>query len=155
MAEREVPLLGVELVDAGDALPGVRSRIAQLFIAIPWPPSWPWQRNPAAVPFLRLHLEHQREKTAVSFDAVTSRVSLSLALNREMDLVVRRRDGQPSALEVIRGLGKRRSFELSYLYAFGREDRGGSGMSPLSNFSSSHGFDLSNGTIGAGVRGNW
>ena len=72
------------------------------------------------MPFLRLDLERKWETTAVEFDAVTSRLSLSVALNREMDLVVRWSDAQPSALEVIRGLGKRRTFELSYVYALGR-----------------------------------
>jgi hypothetical protein len=34
--------------------------------------------------------------------------------------VVRWSDAQPSALEVIQGLGRHRTFELSYVYAFGR-----------------------------------
>jgi hypothetical protein len=120
VAEREVAVLGAEFVDTVDSLPGVSARTARLFVGVPWPPSWPWQRSPAAAPFLRLDLERKWETTAVDFDAVTSRVSLSAALNREMDLVVRWSDAQPSALEAIQGLGKRRTFELSYVYAFGR-----------------------------------
>ena len=53
VAEREVPLLGVELVDAEDALPGVATRTVRGFVGVPWPPAWPWRANEAAVPFLR------------------------------------------------------------------------------------------------------
>jgi hypothetical protein len=118
--DRNVPLLGVELVDAEDALPGVATRTARAFVAVPWPPAWPWQGNDAAVPFLQLDASWRRETSGVDFDAVTWASSLSVALNREMDLVLRWSRSDPTALDIIRGGGRRRTIELAYVYAFGR-----------------------------------
>jgi hypothetical protein len=120
VAERQVPLLGLELLDAEDALPGVATRTVRAFIGVPWPPAWPWQGNEAAVPFLRLDLSRQRQTSGVGFAAVTWASSLSVALNREMDLVLRWSRSDPTALDVIRGIGRRRTIELAYVYAFGR-----------------------------------
>ena len=46
--------------------------------------------------------------------------SLSVALNREMDLVLSWSRSDPTALDIIRGIGQRRTIELAYVYAFGR-----------------------------------
>ncbi len=54
VAERAVPLLGVEVLDTTDTLVGVSSRTARLFVGMPWPPAWPWRASESAVPFLRL-----------------------------------------------------------------------------------------------------
>lgn len=118
--ERNVPLLGLELVDAEDALPGVATRTASAFVGVPWPPAWPWRANEAAVEFLRLDVSWQRRTSGVDFAAVTWASSLSVALNREMDLVLRWSRADPTALDVIRGVGRRRTIELAYVYAFGR-----------------------------------
>ena len=118
--EREVPLLGLELVDAEDALPGVTTRTARIFLGVPWPPAWPWRANEAAVPFLRLDLSRQRQTSGVGFEAVTWASSLSVALNREMDLVLSWSQSDQTALDLIRGIGPRRTIELAYVYAFGR-----------------------------------
>ncbi|HSD67893.1 MAG TPA: hypothetical protein VLF95_14390, partial [Vicinamibacteria bacterium] len=118
--ERNVPLLGIELVDAEDALPGVATRTARAFVGVPWPPAWPWQANDAAVPFLRLEASWQRRTSGVDFEAVTWASSLAVALNREMDLVLSWSRSDPSALDLIRGVGRRRTLELAYVYAFGR-----------------------------------
>ncbi len=120
VAERQVPLLGLELLDAEDALPGVATRTARAFIGVPWPPAWPWRGNESAVPFLRLDLSRQRQTSGPDFAAVTWASSLSVALNREMDLVLRWSRSDPTALDVIRGIGRRRTIELAYVYAFGR-----------------------------------
>jgi hypothetical protein len=118
--ERNVPLLGLELVDAEDALPGVATRTARAFVGVPWPPAWPWQANEAAVPFLRLDVSRQRQTSGIGFEAVTWASSLSVALNREMDLVLSWSRADPTALDIIRGIGRRRTIELAYVYAFGR-----------------------------------
>jgi hypothetical protein len=120
VAERQVPLLGLEMIDAEDSLPGVATRTVRAFVGVPWPPAWPWQGNEAAVPFLRLDLSRQRQTSGVGFEAVTWASSLSASLNREMDLVLRASWADPTALDVIRGVGRQRTIELSYVYAFGR-----------------------------------
>jgi len=120
VAEREVPLLGLEFVDARDALPGVATRTVHAFVGVPWPPAWPWHANEAAVPFLRLDGSRQRQTSGTGFEAVTWASSLSVALNREMDLVLSWSRSDPTALDIIRGIGQRRTIELAYVYAFGR-----------------------------------
>jgi hypothetical protein len=72
------------------------------------------------VPFLRLDLERGRETSGASFRAITWAGSLAASLNREMDLVLRYRHADPTPLDLIRGIGKRRTIELSYVHAFGR-----------------------------------
>ncbi len=120
VAERAVPVLGVEVLDSADALAGVSTRTARLSVGVPWPPEWPWQANESAVPFLRLDLERGRETSGPGFRAITWGGSLTASLNREMDLVLRYRHIDPTPLDLIRGIGKRRTIELSYVYAFGR-----------------------------------
>jgi hypothetical protein len=120
VAERQVPLLGVEVADAGDALPGVTTRTVRAFVGVPWPPAWPWRANEAAVPFLRLDLSRSRQTSGVDFEAVTWASSLSVSLNREMDLVLRWSRSDPTPLDLIRGVGRRRTIKLAYVYAFGR-----------------------------------
>jgi hypothetical protein len=118
--ERNVPLVGLEIVDAENALPGVATQAARAFVGFPWPPAWPWQANDAAVSFLRLDVSWQRQTSGVDFEAVTWSSSLSVSLNREMDLLLRWSRADPTALDLIRGVGRRRTVELAYVYAFGR-----------------------------------
>jgi len=120
VAERLVPLLGVDVAGSEDALPGVTTRTVRAFVGVPWPPAWPWQANEAAVPFLRLDLSWSRQTSGIGFPAVTWASSLSASLNREMDLVFRWSRSEPTALDQIRGIGPRRTIELAYVYAFGR-----------------------------------
>jgi hypothetical protein len=120
VAERNVPLLGLEILDGADDLPGVATREARAFVGVPWPPSWPWQANEAAVPFLRLDVSWRRQTSGFDFRADTWASALSVALNREMDLVLRWSRSDPTALDLIRGVGQRRTIELAYVYAFGR-----------------------------------
>jgi hypothetical protein len=118
--ERPVPLLGVEIRDLADALSGESTRVASLFVGLPWPPAPPWRETEAAVPFVRLGYERQRRVSGLDFEALTHRLTLTIALDREMDLVVGWRYAQPTALDLIRGIGARTTFEASYVYAFGR-----------------------------------
>lgn len=120
VAERALPLLGVEVIDGADALPGVAAQTVRAFVGVPWPPAWPWRESEAAVPFLRLDLERRRERIGSGLEAIAHGVSLTTALNREMDLVLRWSRSDPTPLDMVRGLGEQRTIELSYVYAFGR-----------------------------------
>jgi hypothetical protein len=120
VAERQVPLLGVEVAGSEDTLPGLTTRSVRAFVGVPWPPAWPWQANESAVPFLRLDLARSRETSGTGFVAVTWASSLAVSLNREMDLVLRWSRSDPTALDLIRGVGRRRTIEIAYVYAFGR-----------------------------------
>jgi hypothetical protein len=120
VAERQVPLLGLEVEESEDKLPGVTTRTVRAFVGVPWPPAWPWRANEAAVPFLRLDLSRSRQTSGIGFPAVAWSSSLTASLNREMDLVFRWSRAEPTALDQIRGIGPRRTIELAYVYAFGR-----------------------------------
>jgi hypothetical protein len=56
----------------------------------------------------------------MSFRDETSTARLTVALSRELDLVARFTRREPSALDLIRGVGRRDTFELSCVYARGR-----------------------------------
>jgi hypothetical protein len=118
--ERPLPLLGFELVDEADALEGTQTRIARVLIGVPWPLGWPWRAGAPEVPFLRLDLERERLLSGPRIPSVTYTATLTLELNREMDLRVSWARIEPSPLDLIRGIGRRRTFTLSYVYAFGR-----------------------------------
>jgi len=72
------------------------------------------------VSFLRLDLEHERTTSATSLHSDADRAALTVSLNREMDLVVRVARREPTALDVVRGIGVVRTFEFSCVYARGR-----------------------------------
>ena len=118
--ERPLPLLGFELVDEANALEGTKTRIARLLVGVPWPLGWPWQAGGPEVPFLRLDLERERLFSGPRIPSITYTAALTLELNREMDLRVSWARIEPSPLDLIRGIGRRRTLTLSYVYAFGR-----------------------------------
>jgi hypothetical protein len=118
--ERAVPLLGLEVVDEGDDLTATQARIVRVLLGVPWPPDWPWRSNEDAVPFLRLDLERERGLSGPGFRTISDTVTLTAFLNREMELRVSWGRTPSTPLDLIRGIGERRTFELSYLYAFGR-----------------------------------
>ena len=118
--ERPVPLLGLELLDSGNAVDGSESRIARALIGMPWPPAWPWRAGENSVPFLRLDLERERQLSGLSFENLSYGASLSLSLSREMDLVLSWRRTGATPLDLIRGIGDRRTIGLAYVYAYGR-----------------------------------
>jgi hypothetical protein len=103
-----------------DSLTGERALAARALVGVPWPPAWPWQGSEASVPFLRLELEHERTTTATTLRSSTGRASLAVSLNREIDLVVRFVRTEPTALDVVRGIGVRRTFAVACVYARGR-----------------------------------
>ena len=118
--ERSVPLLGVEVLSRDDTLTGESSVATRALVGVPWPAAWPWRAGEGSVPFLRLDLEHERTTTATFHRSSTDRASLTVSLNREMDLVVRVARAEPTALDVVRGIGVVRTFTASYVYARGR-----------------------------------
>jgi hypothetical protein len=118
--ERPLPLVGLSARYRENVLTGERAALAGALVGMPWPPAWPWSASAGAVPFLTLELEHARVETASHFRSETDRVSLTISLSREMDLVARYLRAEPTALDVIRGIGTRRSLALEYVYARGR-----------------------------------
>jgi hypothetical protein len=117
---RAVPLLGVDVRHRDDSLTGESALTARALVGVPWPPAWPWQGSDASVPFLQLDFEHERATTATSFRSTTDRVSLTVSLNREIDLVARVARREPTALDVVRGIGVVRTFAVACVYARGR-----------------------------------
>ncbi|HEX9186561.1 MAG TPA: hypothetical protein VGB87_05805 [Vicinamibacteria bacterium] len=120
VVERSVPLLGAEVLYRDDVFAGESALAARVLVGVPWPPSWPWRAGEGSVPFLRLDLEHERTTSATSLRSDADRAALTVSLNREMDLVLRAARREPTALDVVRGIGVVRTFELSYVYARGR-----------------------------------
>ena len=118
--ERTLPLLGVEYVYQSDALTGTSVETVRAIAGMPWPPAWPWSAGADATPFLRLDVEWQRHVSGPAFAADAHGLALTVSLNREMDLVLRWRRSDPTALDAIQGVGRPRTFELSYVYARGR-----------------------------------
>lgn len=118
--ERLVPLLGVELRERRDVFNGERDLAARALVGVPWPLAWPWHASEASVPFLRFEVERERATTATSLESNIDRAWLTLSLDREMDLVVGYVRAEPKALEVIRGIGLRKTFAVSLVYARGR-----------------------------------
>jgi hypothetical protein len=118
--ERAVPTLGFELVDERDRVAGTESRIARVVLGVPWPPAWPWRSNDAAVAFLRLDLERERGLSGPGYRTIADIVRLTAFLNREMELRLSWGRESSSPLDLIRGIGERRTVTLDYVYAFGR-----------------------------------
>jgi len=58
--------------------------------------------------------------TATSFESHSDQAWLTVSLDRELDLVVRYSRAEPTALDVVRGIGVRKTFALSLAYARGR-----------------------------------
>lgn len=118
--ERLVPLLGVSFLQSQDALNAERVLVAAGFVALPWRPSWPWRIGSEPVPFLRLDLEYQQRTSATSFRAESDTARLTMSLSRELDLLGSFTRTESTALDIIRGVGRRDTFELSFVYARGR-----------------------------------
>jgi hypothetical protein len=119
VAERNVPLLGVEFEDASDTVAAVKSRVWRAFVGVPWPPAPPWSGNESAAPFLRLTFERRRDLYGVALAVVERAVALEAQLDRQMALVLRWRTGDPTPLDIVRGTPVTRTLELEYAYAFG------------------------------------
>ena len=119
LAERNVPLLGLEFEDASDTVTFVKSRTWRAFVGVPWPPAPPWRRDEGASPFLRLAFERRRDDYGTALTVVEHAVALEAQLDRQMSLVLRWRKGDPTPLDIVRGTPVTRTLELEYAYAFG------------------------------------
>ncbi len=122
VAERPLPLLGIEASQRADSLSGETVRSAGLLLGLPWPPALPWRATESSVPFLRLDYQHEWHTNAatIDFHSGVNSLSLTASLSRELDLVASWSRIQPSALDVIRGIGVHERFEASCVYARGR-----------------------------------
>jgi hypothetical protein len=118
--ERALPLLGLRVRHRNDRMGGERLNGLGLLVGMPWPPAWPWSHSERAVPFLKLELESERLTTASHFRSETHRASLTVVLNREMDVVATYTRAEPTARDVVLGRGLERRLVLSYVYARGR-----------------------------------
>jgi hypothetical protein len=119
LAERNVPLLGLEFEDASDTVTAVRSRTWRAFVGAPWPLAPPWRSDEGASPFLRLSVERRRDLYGAALAVVEHAVALEAQLDRQMSLVVRWREGEPTPLDIVRGTPVTRTLELECAYAFG------------------------------------
>lgn len=120
VAERLVPLVGVEATVGRDTLRGIRSRSYRAFVGAPWPLGLPWQRDEDAVPFVRVsytrtEARHDVAPTTVDWDA-----SIALELNREHSLVATWSRPGRTPLDLVRVTSTAKSFRVAYVYARGR-----------------------------------
>jgi hypothetical protein len=120
IAERNVPLLGVSLAEHVQSQLSARRRSLDAFLGVPWPVRWPWQRHESAAPFLLLRYSLTRATFGGGFSSNTHTAALEAALNREMSLVLRRHWPGVTPFEVALIQGRARSFEVEFVYAFGR-----------------------------------
>jgi hypothetical protein len=120
VTERPVPTLGFAFAESYDALSGFASRTARVQVGVPWRPGWPWRHDESAVPFLRLDLEREARLSGRDYEAIRQGLALTVSFNREMDLVFRWSRTDPTPLDLIRGIGRRRTVAVAYVYAFGR-----------------------------------
>jgi hypothetical protein len=118
--ERPLPLLGFEMVDEADALAGTETRIGRVLLGVPWPLAWPFRAHEGSVPFLRLDLERERLLSGPRYPSITDTFTLTASLNREMDLRLSWARIAPSPLDLIRGIGRRRTVGVAFVYAYGR-----------------------------------
>lgn len=118
--ERLVPLLGLAYRHTDDGMTGERVHTARALLGVPWPPALPWRAREGCAPFLQLELEHRWHTTGPELASGTNAVALTVALNREMDLVARWSRSAATALDILRGVSRHERFEVSYVYARGR-----------------------------------
>jgi hypothetical protein len=122
--ERQLPLLGVGYRDSFDTLSAEKVRAARVFVGMPWPPALPWRAGERSVRFLELAYEHQWHTTAGASSTPqhsgSDLVTLTAALNRELDFVVGWSHAAPTALDIIHGVTEHEGFTASFVYARGR-----------------------------------
>jgi hypothetical protein len=120
VAERLVPLVGVDASVGSDTVRGIRSRSYRAFVGAPWPLGLPWRRDDEAVPFVRVsyartEARHDVAPTTVDWDA-----SVAVELNREHSLVATWSRPGRTPLDLVRVTSTAKSFRIAYVYARGR-----------------------------------
>lgn len=120
VAERLVPLVGVEAAVGRDTVRGIRSRTYRAFVGAPFPLRAPWQRDESAVPFVRVayartEADYDVAPTTVDWDA-----SVAVELNREHSFVATWSRPGRTPLDLVRVTATAKSFRVAYVYARGR-----------------------------------
>jgi hypothetical protein len=122
--ERQLPLVGVAYHESFDTLSAQELRTARVFVGMPWPPALPWRAGEGSVRFLELAYQHEWHTTAEASSTPqrsgSDLVTLTVALNRELDFVVGWSHAQPTALDIIHGVAEHERFTASFVYARGR-----------------------------------
>jgi hypothetical protein len=120
VAERLVPLVGVEATVGGDTVRGIRSRSYRAFVGAPWPLALPWQHDEAAVPFVRVSYARTEADYDVAPTTVDWDAAVAVELNREHSLVATWSRPGRTPLDLVRVTSTAKSFRLAYVYARGR-----------------------------------
>lgn len=120
VAERLVPLVGVEGTVGRDTVRGIRSRTFRAFAGAPWPLGFPWQRDEAAVPFVRVSYARTEADYDVAPTTVDWDASIALELNREHVVTATWSRPGRTPLDLVRVTSTANSFRVAYVYARGR-----------------------------------
>jgi hypothetical protein len=121
VAERNVAQAGFEVLFDSDDVAGRSGRAFHAFLALPWPPAWPFTRREQSVEFLRVDFFRREDRFAgPELVSKEQQVRFELALNREMSLVFVVEEPGRLPFEVATLTGRPRRYELEYVYAFGR-----------------------------------
>jgi hypothetical protein len=120
VAERLVPLVGVEATVGRDNVRGIRSRSYRAFAGVPWPLGLPGRRDEAAVPFVRVSYARTEADYDVAPTTVDWDASIALELNREHSLVATWSRPGRTPLDLVRVTSTAKSFRVAYVYARGR-----------------------------------
>jgi hypothetical protein len=120
VAERLVPLLGVEATVGRDNVRGIRQHAYRAFVGAPWPLGFPWQRDDRSVPFVRVSYARTEADYDVAPTTVDWDASVAVELNREHSLVATWSRPGRTPLDLVRVTSTAKSFRVAYVYARGR-----------------------------------
>jgi hypothetical protein len=120
VAERLVPLVGVQVTAGTDHVRGSRTREYRAFVGAPWPLTLPWQRDEDAVPFLRLSYVYRETLFDVAPTTIDEEATLEVELNREHRLVgLWSRPGR-TPLDLASVTATASSWRVAYVFTRGR-----------------------------------
>ena len=120
VAERLVPLIGIEVTGGTDHVRGSRFRAYRAFVGAPWPLRLPWKHGEDAVPFLRLSYLYREILYDVAPRTIDEEATLEVELNREHRLegTWSRPGRTPLDLALLTATAP--SWRIAYVYARGR-----------------------------------
>jgi hypothetical protein len=120
VAERLVPLAGIEVTAGTDHVRGSRSRLYRAFVGAPWPLGLPGTHDEQAVPFLRLSYAYRETLFDVAPRTVDEDAALEVELNREHLVVLSWSRPGRTPLDLARVTATASSWRVAYVYARGR-----------------------------------
>ncbi len=120
VAERLVPLVGVEATVGRDTVRGIRRHSYRAFVGAPWPLGLPWGRDEEAVPFVRVSYARTESDYDIAPTTVDWDAAVALELNREHSLVATWSRPGRTPLDLVRVTSTAKSFRVAYVYARGR-----------------------------------